>query len=159
MATEKQLKHWESLKGKPSWNKGKKWSKEHKKKLSEVHTKSYLNGRIHSSLGKKRFDMTGDKNPLWKENRVQLHPSEGRLYNLMTRKRNARSVVESLTGLTLKKSQIVHHINLISSDDRPENLYLFRTISAHIKWHSYIKRNNLTGTILKSNLGLYDTIS
>lgn len=37
MATEKQLKYWESKKGKPSWNKGKKLSPSHKKNLSIAH--------------------------------------------------------------------------------------------------------------------------
>lgn len=61
MPTEKQLKYWESKKGKSSWNKGKKLSITHKKNLSKSHLgqKGYWKDR-------KRPELAGDNNPLWK---------------------------------------------------------------------------------------------
>lgn len=44
-------------------------------------------------------------------------------------------VMEKKIGRFLKRGEIVHHINKDSSDDRPENLMLFPSQSAHTKFH------------------------
>lgn len=61
MATEKQKKYWESKKGKPSWNKGKKLSIIHKENLSISHQ-----GQKGYWLGKKRPENSNEKNNKWK---------------------------------------------------------------------------------------------
>lgn len=49
-------------------------------------------------------------------------------------KRKAHAVAEEKLGRTLQKGEIVHHINGIKDDDRPENLAII-TQSEHIKLH------------------------
>lgn len=70
MPTEKQLKYWESKKGKSSWNKGKKLSATHVKNLISSHKSkpsSFL-GRKHTkkSKMKNRLAHLGEKSSLWK---------------------------------------------------------------------------------------------
>ena len=48
-----------------AWNKGKRLSAEHRKKLIEARKKFYANGGTHPLLGKKRPDMVGENNPNW----------------------------------------------------------------------------------------------
>lgn len=47
----------------------------------------------------------------------------------------ARIVMRNKIGRDLKPGEVVHHINGIKDDDRPENLMLFSSASEHIKWH------------------------
>lgn len=35
--------------------------------------------------------------------------------------------------------EVVHHINRDRSDNRPENLYVFRDMSSHTKYHTKVK--------------------
>lgn len=44
-------------------------------------------------------------------------------------------VAEKCLGRPVRKSEIIHHINNKSDDDRPKNLYLFSSISQHKKYH------------------------
>lgn len=46
----------------------------------------------------------------------------------------ARLVMEKKIGRYLKPKEVIHHINGIENDDRPENLWLFRNSSAHANY-------------------------
>jgi hypothetical protein len=48
---------------------------------------------------------------------------------------HSRLVAEKCLGRYLKEKEVIHHINGIRDDDRPENLYLFSTNSEHRKYH------------------------
>ncbi len=45
-------------------------------------------------------------------------------------------VAEEKLGRALKKGEVVHHINHIRDDDRPENIHVFPSQSEHIGHHN-----------------------
>lgn len=46
-----------------------------------------------------------------------------------------RLVMESVVGRPLRRGEVVHHINHIKSDNRPENLILYRNHNEHVRSH------------------------
>jgi hypothetical protein len=46
-----------------------------------------------------------------------------------------RYIMEKIIGRFLTKQEVVHHINGILSDNRPENLKLFSNQRKHLKFH------------------------
>ena len=50
-------------------------------------------------------------------------------------KNPARKVVEKLLGRELTSDETVHHVNGDHNDNRPVNLWLFPSNSAHSRWH------------------------
>ena len=160
---------------KPHGNKGKRLTEEHKRKIAaaltgvardnglrgrsvpeEVKLKisRTLKGRHTSPETEfKRGQFAGEKAFQWEGGYSAL--SDGRIARNKDGKLRYRLIVEDLLGRPLKERETIHHINEDPTDDRLENLFLFRFKGAHRKWHAYIKRNGLDGSILKSNLLLY----
>lgn len=50
--------------------------------------------------------------------------------------RRSHLTMEKIIGRYIQRGEIVHHINKIRDDDRPENLQLFSNQSEHRKFHS-----------------------
>ena len=50
--------------------------------------------------------------------------------------KRSRLVMEKKLGRYLKPEEVVHHINRIRDDDRPENLKLFSNIGSHTSFHN-----------------------
>lgn len=146
-----------SMIGRPSSKKGKKypqfsgenhpmWGKHHsekiRKKISEKHK------GLHSSPATefKKGQTAGSKNAQWKNGKYKdangyililspNHPfringKEGRGYVL-----EHRLVAEKYLGRYLLPEETCHHINEIKNDNRLENLMVFVSKSAHIKFH------------------------
>lgn len=95
----------------------------------------------------------GSESPSWKGGeqsgggRVRVYQGIG-----VKSKMRYRKVAEDVLQRTLLKREVVHHINNISNDDRPSNLFVFRHKAAHQRWHEFLKRHQLSGSILQSNL-------
>jgi len=49
--------------------------------------------------------------------------------------KRCRVIIEKELKRFLKKTEIVHHVNKIKNDDRIENLIVFSSQSAHIRFH------------------------
>lgn len=47
-----------------------------------------------------------------------------------------RSVMEKIVGRILARTEVVHHINRVKHDNRPENLMLFASQADHLKHHA-----------------------
>lgn len=156
-------------KGQIAWCKGKKLSLEHRKKLSISHRKN----PVYYWLGKKRSPetiqkmregmigkMCGPKHPNYNGGRykdksgyilILKHnhpfPSHPDGYVL-----EHRLVAEKYLGRYLKPTEQVHHINEISDDNKPENLFVFENFATHRLFHVYLKSNPILKTFLESNL-------
>jgi len=62
-----------------------------------------------------------------------------------------RYMVECILGRFLNREEIIHHINQIRDDNRPENLYLFPSNKSHRAYH-ILEKEGLIKPIIKSNL-------
>lgn len=134
------------------WNKGRKnallsgqkhpfWGKKHSEE-----TKAKI------SFTKKSKNLVGNKSHLYK-GKDNFRTDRRRKASLDGRRVTyAKYLIEKHLNRFLKKTEIPHHINLDHTDDRLENLFLFRHQSAHKRWHHFIARHDLPGTVLKSNL-------
>lgn len=60
-----------------------------------------------------------------------------------------RKVMENMIGRELKRSEVVHHWNEVRSDNREENLCLFRTNSPHTRLHDFARRHNMDISLFK----------
>ena len=106
-------------KGHKGFWKDKKFSKEHSQKIS-------LNNRKKKSpthCENIRKAKVGLNNPRWKGGRG-IHM--GYIYIRFPNKKifEHRLIMEKILGRSLRKDEIVHHINGIRDDNRPENLQL-----------------------------------
>lgn len=61
--------------------------------------------------------------------------------------KRARLVMESIVERRLTRTEVVHHINISPADDRPENLWLCRDQSEHMRLHAFTERLLETGLL------------
>ena len=61
--------------------------------------------------------------------------------------RRQRLVAERILKRYLSSEEIIHHINGIKNDDRPENLYLFPSQSKHCSYHQLKNKPKLISNI------------
>ena len=117
----------ESHKGKKGAWFGKHHSPEYRKKQSEAH-KGEKNGRTWKGG---RIKTSWDYIRVWCPN----HPhADGSGYVF-----EHRLVMEAHLGRTLLPTEVVHHINGITDDNRVENLMLFSDNAEHRRYHKKSK--------------------
>ncbi|MDD4049884.1 MAG: HNH endonuclease [Candidatus ainarchaeum sp.] len=58
-------------------------------------------------------------------------------------------VMEEKIRRTLNKGETIHHINGIKTDNRIENLMLFKSQKEHAKFHNKIRQFGMTQPIIK----------
>ena len=135
-------------KGLIPWNKGK--TNPFAKNLPQ----KFLKGHNPWNKGKEWPEMSGKNHPMWKGG--IWHDSDG--YIWLLRKEHPRAnkygyvlrshlIAEESLNRLIQSNEIIHHINRIRNDDRPENLYLFSDRIDHRLYH--ILQNPF---FLKSNL-------
>jgi hypothetical protein len=132
-------------KGYTPWNKGKKHSKEHIEKVRQCHLGKKR--KPFSKIWKKRIGEAGKKRKGILAGGYKggiKHLSNGYIFILSHDHPNKtkegyvlehRLVMEKKIGRILKKKEVVHHINEIRNDNRPENLMLFNNLTEHINYH------------------------
>lgn len=109
-------------------------------------------GKTGKNKGKVILKMRGENHPRWKGGTIVDDGRARVLVGVGKRIRRYRLVAAEALGRELKVREIVHHIDENPLNDAPSNLFVFRHRAAHGRWHAFLKRNGLEGTILKSNL-------
>lgn len=129
-------------KGNIPWNKGIKTGK-----LSEEHKRKM---KISSHKGKYHHNWKGG---------IKIDSNGYRLIRVGVNeyKFEHHLVVENYIERSLKKGELPHHINFIKTDNRLDNIFLFRNKASHTKYHAFLSRHGLDGTNngLTSNLYIY----
>lgn len=132
--------------GKEAWNKGQPapWAKGNKHAVGVVPWNKGLTGYENNSGPASRL-LVGPKNGKWKGGEwrmtvgyIQVLMPEHPRANCHKRVPRYTLVAEREIGRFLKDGEVVHHINEVKDDDRPENLYLFPHKRDHARYHMQI---------------------
>jgi len=133
------------------------YGKKHSVANNEINRKAHL-GKSAWNKGLKGFNK-GSKNVNWKGGKTM---SGGYIYILKPNHPfvaknhyvpEHRLVAEKELGRYLTKTEIIHHINEIKTDNRSENLYLFSNRASHLSYHQLLKyQPDLIEIITVSNL-------
>jgi endogenous inhibitor of DNA gyrase (YacG/DUF329 family) len=120
----------------------------------EKNRKAHL-GKKHNEESKQKMGKAKErnKNPNWKNGVVKsggyiwiLKPNHLKANGKYVKR--ASLVAEKHLGRLLTKQEVIHHINGIKDDDRPENLYLFSSNSGHMRFEKLKNKPNLISNIL-----------
>lgn len=127
------------------------YSAKNKDKLRKVWTaanQSRKGASMCSSCGKpvylgsglcKSCATSGVNNGFWKGQKAKTYrrsKDNGSLH---------REIFEKNTGLKLDGGNVIHHIDEVKLNNDISNLLLFRSASAHTRWHMFLRRHGLKG--------------
>ncbi|MFA5321161.1 MAG: HNH endonuclease [Smithella sp.] len=112
-------------------------------KKGHIPTHGFKKGMISWNKGKKLPNRSRENHPNWKGGQYirngyvhcisPLHPHSKKDGYVL----RSHLIMEKIIGRYIKPEEVVHHINKITTDDRPENLQLFPSKSEHKKYHLY----------------------
>lgn len=129
------------------------YQQNNKKFCSQKCRYTFAIGKTLSCKGKKRPQFSGKNCSKWKggikqdiQGYIHIYMPEHPFSNLKYIIAH-RLLAETYLGRFLDPKEVIHHINGITDDNRPENLYLFSNLAKHTQYH-FIKNK----PILKSNL-------
>lgn len=103
-----------------------------------------------------RLEQRGIDNPSWKGGRTK--DAQGYIHVLMPEHpfankygyvREARAVMEQQLGRPLLAKEMVHHLNGVTYDNRPENLMLFPSNGDHVSHHRTYTPRDWHGRFMK----------
>lgn len=106
-----------------SWNKGKQLSEEHRLKISQAN----LGKKSHRWKGGRTIEQTGYA-VIYRPD----HPGKKVRKNYVY---EHRYVMEKYLGRSLNKGEEIHHIDGDRQNNNIDNLILFESKSAHLKYH------------------------
>jgi len=116
-------------------------NKKYKQHLSDAHK-----GNPGYWTGKERLDMRGANNPKWKGGHHKWLGKDGYIriglpeyFGRGKYIKEHRFVMEKHLGRKLTKVEVVHHINGIGTDNRIENLMLFKNNGEHLTYHKKLR--------------------
>ena len=122
------------------------------KKRSKIQRENSSKSRIGKYIGNRNGNWKGGKylsQGRW-HIRASQHPYRRQNGYIL----NARFVVEKTLSRYLTNKEKIHHINLLTNDDNPNNLYLFSSNSKHTTYHQLFKSGKIK-PITESNLSNY----
>jgi len=129
------------------------FGKTHSKKIREIISEAHK-GKPSWNKGIKMPQFSGENSGHWsggktiKDGRVFIYKPKHPFANQRGYIRRSHLVMEKILNRYLRPEEVVHHINDIKNDDRPENLQLFANNGEHSKFHNQNKPRNKLGQFL-----------
>jgi len=123
--------------------KGRRHTEATKMKIAEANRGHIVTDEMREKMKQKAQERVGDKSSNWKGGKAKIntrgytieYDNSLPLGQYSRYRPRYRRVMEQKIGRKLLKSEAVHHINGVKSDDVPENLYLCN-LSSHRRLHN-----------------------
>jgi hypothetical protein len=126
-----------SKKGISSWNKGIPMADKTKEIQRQQRLGKHLSLKTEFQEGQKPWNYKGQY--ISTQGYVMVLKPDHHLANCRGYVPEQYLVAEKMLGRSLLKGEIVHHLNEVTTDNRPENLFVFPTRGEHQKFHNKLR--------------------